>query len=140
MPEVGDQQPLRMGHARRQLVRRQAAGIAGNHRVVGDQPFQLLIQRVLQLEPFRDRLDKQPGVRYRVQIAGHAQPRQRRFAFAAIKLPDVAQLGQNAARHCRRFLPALRIRFIQQHLMAVANKVGGDAHPHQSGAQYRIVR
>ncbi len=95
---------------------------------------------MLQLEPFRDRLDKQPGARHVVQIAGHAQPRQRRDALSVIKLPDVAQLGQNAARHRRRLRQALRIRVVQQHLMAVANKVGGDAHPHQSGAQYRIVR
>ena len=95
---------------------------------------------MLQLEPFRDRLDKQPGARHAIQIAGHAQARQRCFAFAAIKLPDVAQLGQNAARYRRRFRQALRIRVIQQHLMAVADKVGGDTHPHQPGAQYRIVR
>lgn len=62
MPEMGDQQPFRVAHALRQPIRRQAAGVAGDNRLVGDQRFQLGVQGVLQRQPLGDRFNQQRGI------------------------------------------------------------------------------
>jgi hypothetical protein len=58
VPEMGDEQPFGMDELFCQRIRRQAAGITGNDGLRRDQIFQLRIQRVLELEPLRDRFNQ----------------------------------------------------------------------------------
>ena len=137
MPEMGDQQPFRVAHALRQRVRRQAAGVAGDNRLVGDQRFQFGIQGVLQCQPLGDRFYQQRGIGQGIQRRSRGQTGQHSVAVGGILLAARLQLAQDGAGHRRNLGETLRVGVIQADDVTVTGEMAGDADAHQSRAEYR---
>ena len=120
-----------------ELIRRQAAGVAGDNRLVGDQRFQLGVQGVLQRQPLGDRFNQQRGIGQGIQRRGGGQTGQYRIAVGGILLTAGLQLAQDGAGHCRNLGETLRVGVIQADGVTVTGEMAGDTDAHQSRAEYR---
>ncbi len=133
IPEVGDQQALRITQVRGQLVRRQAAGVAGDQGVRAQHDFELGIEPVLELQALGHGFEQQVAVG---EIGKLGRRREAGYDCLGVHR-DIRffQLGEQGARGGRDLGESAGVDVLQAHGMTVASEVHGDTDAHETGTQ-----